>query len=435
MEKKQYLNRNLFAYIKKWIDRKEILAIKGPRQAGKTTLLKMLEQWLTQEKKVNPDNIIFITFEDDEMLEQFTLDARETVKSIISDKKETFYLLIDEFHYLEQGGHILKLLYDTFDNIKFIITGSSSLELTGKTAKFLVGRVFFLDLWQFDFGEFLQVKSKQLNNVYQEKSKQIKAFIYDSKPFISPKKDIFTNNFEKLFEQYAIWGGYPEVLKTNDKETKRTILKNIYNTYIKKDIIELLKISNTSTFKKLINLLALRTGNLIKYDSLIDDSGSYFEEVKQYLSVLEETFIISLIKPFFTNKTTEIRKSPKIYFIDSGLRNYIINNFNIPSLRTDIGALAENIVFSQLKKQNDELELKYWRTKGDAEVDFIIEKPKELIPIEVKYSTLKSTRVSRSFKNFISQYKPQRGIILTKGFWGETKVATTLVKFIPIWYL
>ncbi|MDA2935676.1 ATP-binding protein [Patescibacteria group bacterium AH-259-L05] len=435
MGKERYLNRNLFTYVKKWIDRKEILAIKGPRQAGKTTLLRMLEQWLTQEKKVNPDNIIFITFEDDEMLEKFTLDAREAIKSIISDKKETFYLLIDEFHYLEQGGHILKLLYDTFDNIKFIITGSSSLELTGKTAKFLVGRVFFLDLWQFDFEEFLQVKSKQLNNVYQEKSKQVKAFIDDSQPFISPKKDIFSKDFEKLFEQYTIWGGYPEVLKTNDNETKRTVLKNIYNTYIKKDIIELLKITNTSTFKKLINLLGLRTGNLIKYDSLIDDSGSYFEEVKHYLSVLEETFIISLIKPFFTNKTTEIRKSPKTYFIDSGLRNYIINNFNAISLRTDMGALAENVVFSQLRKQDDELELKYWRTKAGAEVDFIIERPKDLIPVEIKYSALKSAYISRSFRNFVSQYKPQKGLILTKGFWGETKINSTSIKFIPVWYL
>lgn len=435
MEKKQYLNRNLFNYVKKWIHRKEILAIKGPRQAGKTTLLKMLEKWLKQEKKVNPDNIIFINFEDDEMLEKFTLDARGTIKSFIGDKKETFYFLIDEFHYLKQGGHILKLLYDTFDNVKFIITGSSSLELTGKTAKFLVGRVFFLNLWQFDFGEFLRVKSKQLNNVYQEKSKQVKAFIYNASPLTFPKKDIFSPDFEKLFEQYSLWGGYPEVLKTNDKETKRTVLKNIYNTYISEDIVNLLKITDYSTLKKLINLLALRMGNLIKYDSLITDASSYFEQIKQYLSILEETFIISPIKPFFTNKTTEIRKSPKVYFIDSGLRNHIINNFNILSLRTDMGALAENIVFSQLKKQDDELKLKYWRTKGDAEVDFIIEKPKEVIPIEVKYSTFKSVHISRGFRNFVYQYKPKIGIILTKGFWGEAKINDTLIKFIPIWYL
>ena len=435
MQKEPYLKRKLFKELKKWINRKEILAIKGPRQAGKSTLLKMLEQWLKQEKKVNPDNIIFLTFEDREILEKFSKDASEIIKSFIGkNKKEIFYFLIDEFHYLKQGGQILKFLYDTFDNVKFIITGSSSLELTSKTAKFLVGRVFFLNLWPFDFEEFLQTKSKQLNNVYQEKSEQIKNFINNSKPFVVPKEDIFAKDFEKIFEQYSLWGGYPEVLKTNDEETKKTILKNIYNTYVEKDIIGLLKTTNYATLKKLISLLAIRVGNPIKYDSLITDANSYFEEIKNHLSVLEETFIVSALKPYFKNKTNEIRKSPKIYFIDTGLRNYIINNFNSLHLRTDNGALAENTIFSQFKKQDNELEIKYWRTKGGAEVDFILENLKELIPVEVKYSPLKSNNISVSFRNFLSEYKPNKGIILTKGFWGERKIDSTLIKFIPLWY-
>jgi len=435
MEKEQYLKRKLFKELKKWINRKEILAIKGPRQAGKTTLLNMLEQWLKQEKKVNPNNIIFLTFENHDILEKFSKDASGVIKSFIGkNKKETFYFLIDEFHYLKHGGQILKLLYDTFDNIKFIITGSSSLELISKTAKFLVGRIFFLNLWPFDFEEFLQTKSKQLNNVYQEKSEQIKNFIYNSKSFVAPKEDIFAEDFEKIFEQYSLWGGYPEVLKTPNEETRKIILKNIYNTYIKKDIIELLKTTDYSTLNKLISLLAIQTGNLIKYDSLINDSSSYFEEIKRNLSVLEETFIVSALKPYFTNKTNEIRKSPKIYFIDTGLRNYIINNFNSLYLRTDNGAIIENAIFSQFKKQNDELEIKYWRTKGGAEVDFIIEKAQEIIPIEVKYSKLRSPNITLGFKNFLSQYKPNKGMVLTKGFWGERKIDSTLIKFVPIWY-
>jgi len=435
MQKEYYLKRKLFKELKKWINRKEILAIKGPRQAGKSTLLRMLEQWLKEEKGVNPDNIIFLTFEDREILEKFSKDASGFIKSFIGkNEKEKFYFLIDEFHYLEQGSQILKLLYDTFNNIKFVITGSSSLELTGKTAKFLVGRVFFLNIWPFDFEEFLQTKSKQLNNVYQEKSEQIKNFINNSKPFISPKEDIFAKDFEKIFEQYSLWGGYPEVLKTDDEETKRTILKNIYDTYIEKDIIELLKTNNYATLKKLVNILAIQTGDLIKYNSLISDTNSYFKEIKNHLSILEETFIVCFIKPYFTNKTNEIRKSPKIYFIDTGLRNYILNNFNSFHLRTDKGALAENIIFSQFKKQDNELEIKYWRTKGGSEVDFIIEKPKELIPVEIKYSPLKSNNISIGFKNFLSEYKPNKGIILTKGFWGERKINSTLIKFIPIWY-
>ncbi|MGB9680862.1 MAG: ATP-binding protein, partial [Minisyncoccia bacterium] len=316
---------------------------------------------------------------------------------------------------MKDGGQKLKLLYDLFSNVKFVITGSSSLELTGKTAKFLVGRIFSFYLWQFNFGEFINIKSHQLSNVYQERSKLIKDFIYDHKDFSLPKKDIFSKDFEKLFEEYAIWGGYPEVLKTDDKETKKIILKNIYDTYITQDIIELLKITDYSKFKKIVSLLAVEVGNLINYNALAVDSQSYFKEVKHFLSILEETFIVSLLRPFFTNKTSEIRKNPKVYFIDSGLRNYILNNFNQLSLRTDAGQLVENAVFFQPKIAENGLPIKYWRTLGGAEVDFIIENPKNLIPIELKYSPLKSPQISRGFRNFLSEYKPKKAIIFTKG--------------------
>ncbi len=434
--KKKLLKRKLFKKLTKWINRKEILAIKGPRQAGKTTLLKMLIKWLKNEKKVNQNKIIFITLEDREVLKKIEQNALEFVKSFIGkNKKDTFYFLIDEFHYLENGGQILKLLYDNFDNVKFIITGSSSLELTNKTAKFLVGRVFFLNLWPFDFEEALQLESKQLNNIYQKRSKQVKEFIETSKKFSSPKKDIFIKDFKKVFEKYSIWGGYPEVLKTEDEETKKTILKNIYNTYIKKDIIEILKTTDHSTLEDLISLLAIQTGNLIKYNSLTNTIDSYFKEVKQYLSILEETFILNRINPYHKNKTKEIKKTPKIYFVDNGLRNYIINNFNPPSLRTDKGSLIENTVFSQFKKNNDKIKIKYWRTKSEAEVDFILEKQQKLIPVEVKYSNFKAPNIPPSFKRFIEKYNPNKGIILTKGFWGKTNFKSTLVRFIPVWYI
>lgn len=436
-EENQYFSRILLEKLKKWIERKEIYAIKGPRQSGKTTLLKMLRNWLIEEKKVKPENIIFITFEDRDVLEKFSLDPKGYLKSFIGERKnERFYFLIDEFHYLKNGGQTLKLLYDIFENVKFIITGSSSLELTGKTAKFLVGRVFSFNLWQLNFEEFIKVKSPQLYNAYKEKSELVKNFILEGKNFPSPKKDIFAKDFQKLFEEYAIWGGYPEVIKTDDEETKTVILKNIYDTYITRDIIELLKITDYSKFKTLIALLSSQVGNLINYDNLAKDSQNYFKEIKHYLSILEETYIISLLRPFFTNKISELRKNPKVYFIDIGLRNYIPGNFQSLLFRPDLGQIVENVVFSQFSFIRDDLFLiKYWRTLGKAEVDFILERKEEIIPLEVKYSSFKSPKISRGFRSFISEYKPKRAIILNKDFWGEFKIDSTFIKFVPVWYL
>ena len=431
----QFFHRDLLDELKKWLDRREIYAIKGPRQSGKTTLLKMLRNYLIQENEINSKNIIFLTFEDRDILEKFSSDPKEYIHSFIptSRRDQRFYFLIDEFQYLPDGGQKLKLLYDIFENIKFIITGSSSLELTGKTGKFLVGRVFSFYLYQLSFREFIRVRSEQLSNVYKEKSNLVKRFLTEGEDF-HIRKDIFGRDFERYFEEYVLFGGYPEVVKTPDLETKQVILKNIYETYINRDIIELLKITDITKFRTILGLLANQLGNLINYNNLATDSQSYFEQIKHYLSILEETFIIGLIKPFFTNKTTELKKNPKVYFIDMGFRNHILHNFNALDLRPDKGKIVENSIFTQLKI-SEVSSLKYWRTLAKAEVDFIIEVNGKLVPIEVKYSQFKIPKISRSYRNFLLQYHPEKALVLTKDFWGELTVDQTVVKFVPIWYL
>lgn len=434
-----YFNRALLSQLKKWINRKEIFAIKGPRQSGKTTILKILQKWLVEKKKIKIENIIFITFEEKDILEKFLLNAKDYVSSFVKNKpKERFYFFIDEFQYLKNGGQILKTLYDLFDNVKFIITGSSSLELTGQTAKFLVGRLFSFYLWQLSFKEFVQLRSNQFFNIYEECNAKLNNFLFQSKNFACPKNDIFSKDFEKLFQEYAIWGGYPAVAIIDDNETKKIILKNIYDTYINRDIVDLLKITDCAKIKTLVAVLSAQTSNLINYNTLIQDTQSYFQEIKHYLSILEETYIISLLKPFSTNKISELKKNPKVYFMDIGLRNYIISNLNNNNFNfhSDLGAIVENVVFSQLKFQEEDLySLKYWRTLGKAEVDFILKQPKEIIPIEIKYSFFKRAQISRGFRSFIQEYTPAKALILTKNYWGEIKINSTIVKFIPVWYL
>ncbi len=429
----EYLKRTLTEELEKWMERKEIIAIKGPRQAGKTTLLKILKEYLITQKNISPSSIIYITFEDRDILDAFSKDPKEFIGSYLAKEPDSkFYFLIDEFQYLEDGGQKLKLLYDTYENVKFIITGSSSLEITEHTAKYLVGRVFSFYLYQFSFLEYLQTKPKNMQNVYEEASKRINDFL-DRGKSLGVKEDIFVKDFSHSFEDFIIFGGYPEVIKAKDFETKRIILKNIYDTYITKDIVGLLRIKDVSGFRTVVSLLANQIGNLLNLQTLASDSGSYFRQLKQYLSILEETFIIRNLKPHFKNRTTELKKNPKVYFIDTGLRNWTINNFNKLEIRADVGNLVENVVLSSLYEKGNE-EIRYWRTLGQAEVDFILKHPDKIIPVEVKYSPLKSPEINRSLKNFINIYKPLRILVLTKGFWGKAKVDDTEIAFVPVWY-
>lgn len=431
----EFLKRTLTGELEKWLDRREIIAIKGPRQSGKTTMLKILKDYLISEKGIPPDSIAYITFEDRDILEAFSKDPKQFISSYLAKKsKNKCYFLIDEFQYLKDGGQKLKLLYDTYEtNVKFIITGSSSLEITGHTAKYLVGRAFSFYLYQFSFSEYLQTKPQNLRGLYLENSKKIYAFLDKGKSF-DIREDIFAKDFRRCFEEFVLFGGYPEVVKAQSIETKRMVLKNIYDTYITREIVELLRVKDISGFRTVVSMLANQIGNLLNLETLAADSGSYFRQLKRYVSILEETFITRSLKPYFKNRTTELKKNPKIYFVDTGLRNWTVNNFNAFEIRADTGGLVENAVLSCLSQKREE-EIRYWRTLGQAEVDFILKRSDKVIPIEIKYSPMKSPEINRSLKSFINAYKPERALVLNKALTARIKVENTKVLFVPVWYM
>jgi hypothetical protein len=427
MEKELIFPRDIQASLLKWLDRKEAFAIKGPRQSGKTTLLRIMEQSLVKKGV----NTVFLNFEDPDVLEAFEADPKEYVKSFLPEKGR-YCFLMDEYHYVKDAGKKLKLLYDTFDNIKFVVTGSSSLELGGAMAKFLVGRVFFFELFPFSFHEFLVAKNPRLARIYEEKNRAVREFMLGNEDKI--EKDIFLKELLPLFGEYVTFGGYPAVIKTEDAETKRMILKSIYDTYISKDIVAFLKVTDALKYRHVVRALALLIGNLINYNDLCSTCQVYYKELKRTISILSETYVISLLRPFYKNPITELKKQPKPYFFDLGLRNYIADNFSAMDKRVDAGALVENFVFLSLRNMDDAA-VSYWRTIAKAEVDFVLRVRDGIIPVEVKYQHFAEPKVSRSLRSFIMSYKPKRALVATGDFWGRAIVDKTTVLFTPAYYL
>ncbi len=428
----EYYERELTETVKSWIERKEVIAIKGPRQSGKTTLLRMLINWLKEERGVDEGHIIFKTMEDPDFREQFDKKPRDTVESYLADG-EKHYFFLDEFHYLADGGEKLKFMYDTTENVKFIITGSSSLELTGSTSKHLVGRMFSTELYPFSFWEFLNVKEKRLARIYEKKNVRVMDFIRQGTE-LDVEEDPFVSDFQDFFKEFILYGSYPEVIKSDSVEMKKTVLKNLFDTYITRDIVALLRIQESSEMRRFVRILSSQLGGMIKYSNLSDSGDLYYKKTKEFLSVLEETYVIDLIKPYHKNLRTELRKNPKVYFVDPGLRNHALKNFLPVENRRDQGEMVENFVLSQLRCHGAE-EVNYWRTRGQAEVDFIYRHGMETIPIEVKYKSFNSPRISRGYRSYISTYRPKRAVVVTKDFWGEDMIQDTEVKFIPVCYI
>ncbi|MFB6181945.1 MAG: ATP-binding protein [Candidatus Magasanikbacteria bacterium] len=420
-----------------WMDRSEFIAIKGPRQAGKTTLLKdIIKDKLINERGIDEKAVDVINFENRNLVDNFEDEPLNFIKTRLSDQPGKNYILIDEYQYVDDGGQKLKLIYDELhEDVKIIITGSNSLELTDESARYMVGRMFSLYLSPLTFKEFLFSKNDNVVRNFDMKNEKIKNFFFEEDSVeIEQKQDTYPK-IENFFEEYAVFGAYPAVVTAQKEETKQDILQQIVNTYIEKDIIRLLKQGEVKKFRKLLKLVSVQTGNLLNYEQITSNLDIHFKKVKKLLSLMEETFLIKRIKPLHENMTTELKKQPKVYFLDMGLRNFLTSNFNDLDLRTDKGEIVKSMILSDIYyNQKDKADIFYWRTKAGAEVDFIIRKGSDLYPIEVKYKKMKNLNITKSVLSFIKNYDPERFLILTRGSWGQREVEGTKVLFAPIWY-
>lgn len=414
---KNYVPRDIEAAIKPFLARKEILAIVGARQVGKTTFLQHLFNNLQKTKK----KTAFLTLEREKDLSLF--ENIEDFKDYYSDYDVIF---IDEFHYAKEGGKKLKYLFDT-TKTKFIISGSSSLELAFSTGKYLVGRMAKFVLQPFSFREFLLARDEKLAGLLNLRFKDIlKQF--------NPKNalgDALNSRLEKYLEEYILFGGYPAVVLSKTPEEKKKIIEGILENYLLRDIKALLNLKTQTELLKLAAFLASQIGNLLNYQELANVSGFSYKNVLEHLAILEQTFTLNLLKPFYRNPRTELVKTPKVFFIDTGFRNYLLSDFKPFSQRNDTGSLVENFVFSQLSRTG--LKLNFWRTKSKAEVDFVIQKNSEVIPVGVKYS--KTASPGKSFFSFIDKFSPKKGYFLSRGLPNIKTIKQTKIFSAPIYYL
>ncbi len=359
-----YIKRKIESTILKYLESPEIIAIVGPRQCGKTTLLRKIFEIVGGE---------FISFEDKTALNMFNKDIENFIKLYVNGKK---FLFIDEFQYAKQGGKKLKYIYD-FNKIKIFISGSSAIDLTVNALKFLVGRIFIFNMHTLSFEEFLGFKNESLGKMWAEENEKFKRLeAVEVKPDLHQK-------FLEYFDEYMIFGGYPRVVLADRVEEKKEVLKNIYNTYFLREVRDILGLIDDYKLGKLIRGLALQIGNLIEYSELGQLAEYSHITLKKYMNFLEKTFICSFLNPYFKNRRVEIVKNPKVYFFDTGLRNSIVNDFRGVEERGDAGALLENAVFQELVKGG--FDFNYWRDKKQHEVDFVIHlEGQKKIALEVK---------------------------------------------------
>lgn len=413
-----YVHRDSEKIIKQFLKRKEFLALIGPRQVGKTTLLKHI----AGELKKSGKSVEYLTFETRSDLAFFN-----DIENFKEFYKKKDVVIIDEFQYAADGGQKLKYLFDT-GKTKYIVSGSSSLELKFQMSKFMVGRLIKFTLWPFSFREYLLQKDPDVHDLLSAKIKSLDSF--------DPKKAFgleLHRRLEKYFEEYLIFGGYPAVVLSKIPTEKEIILKNLLEDYLLKDVRSLLHLATEDKLINLMKLLAVQTGNLINYAELSISCGLNYSRLIQHMEILKQTYIIDLLRPYFGNKRTEIKKNPKIFFIDAGFRNMLLADVRKFDQRENVGSLVENYVYSMIVRQNKYVQnVNFWRTRSGAEVDFVVSVDGGIIPIEVKYS--KNPSVGKSIYSFIEKFSPKKFFILTNGYSNMIKIKKTKIIFMPVYY-
>jgi predicted AAA+ superfamily ATPase len=364
----------------------------GPRRSGKTTLGKFLCHQLLKVGRYT--ELLYLNCDLGEV--------RAWLKSplFIKEAMQQFnlknpILFIDEVQRLESPGLMLKTLVDLNLPIKMLASGSSQLELKSKVQEHLTGRHFSSLVLPLSFREW----------------------------------DAAAN-----LEQLLVYGAYPQIV---DSSMKELLLGQLYQDYVAKDIIETLKLGQPDIFLKLLGLVAHSSGQLINYSQLAADCQVNVTTIKHYLSIAKQTYVIAEVTPFVGNKRTELTSNPIYYYIDNGFRNYALRNFSDPTFRSDLGLLAEGLVFQELYKFITQSFLNYsvhyWRTKSGAEVDFVVRRNDEsFLPIEVKYRNSLAPQISRGFRSFLQAYQPKNALMITKNLIAVERIENVDVHFIPL---
>jgi len=372
---KRHLDNNISQHFKKY---KQVLILLGSRQVGKTTLV----------KKIFPKGDYFLV--DNEPIRKIleTYDI-ETYKTIIN--KDSRLIIIDEIHLLSDPGRAVKIIYDQIDDIKIVITGSSSFHIKNKTGESLAGRKIDYFIYPLTFSEYLQQKGieKEMNFNILEKIIDDRKYNYQDQ--------LYKFDIKNILSGVLIYGQYPHLV---DKPNDEKYLLNFTDSLIFKDILELNLIEDKKLARDLLKLLAFQIGNLINYSEIANSLNADQRTIKRYIEIFEQSFILFRLYPYSKYKRDEIFKSAKIFFYDTGIRNALIGDFSDLDSRIDKGALFENFIVSELIKQNSYAEKNYkfyyWRTKQGSEIDVVMEKPGELFGAEIKYGR---KTANKAFKN------------------------------------
>lgn len=355
------IERLLRDLIEKRLYRNKAIIVVGPRQVGKTTLLRMLVAD-TQRK------VLMWNCDEPDVRRKLAEPTSTELRAEIGDAD---LILIDEAQRVKNIGITLKLIIDNFPEKQLVVTGSSAIELSNSINEPLTGRKYEYAMYPFSAEELINEFGAQ--------------------------------DERRMLERRLVYGSYPEVV--NNAGEEREVLTDLVGSYLYKDIFSFQDVRKPEVIEQLLQALALQVGSEVSFNELGRLLGLNSVTVQRYIDLLEKSFVVFHLRSFSRNVRSELKKSRKIYFWDNGVRNAIIGDFKTLGLRPDVGALWENYVISERLKHNAYNSFYgksyFWRTQLQQEVDYVEDIDGALHAYEFKWSKTKQPRLTETFaKNY-----------------------------------
>lgn len=387
-----------------------IVILTGARQVGKTSLMEMYSDgkehlWLNGE---NPETAqLFGGFSEIERFLNVKMGA-----------SLSGLLIIDEFQYIPDISLYMKLLVDKYKELKILCSGSSSLDTNKRIKESLAGRVRRISVYPLRFPEYVRFRDEALSQSLEQLD------VFDKANILFPK-------LEGLLNEYLLYGGLPKVALANDYDEKKSLLNDIYQTYLLKDVRQYIENKNFVGFNKILRILSSQVGNLLNINELSKSVRLSYIKVEEYVDVLEQMYVIQKVSPFYVNVKKEISKMQKVFFYDIGLRNVVYNSFNDINIRTDNGQIFENCVFLQLLNNYDIRDIHFYRTKDGTEIDFVLkDKTDNLLPIEVKFKNFEKHKKIRALSEFMRTHNTERAYIVNLNYTDSVNTQKYLLPYL-----
>jgi predicted AAA+ superfamily ATPase len=376
-------------------DERAVLVI-GPRQSGKSTLI-----WHTLAATGRP--CLYLNCEDPSIA-AWLVSPGAFLADLADFAPEGVALFFEEIQFLENAGLFLKGLVDRRIGRPIYATGSSAFHLEAATRESLAGRAHRHLLLPYSLAE-----------------------IAESLP---GKPAMRRQRLEEILPSALVFGSYPRVHSSGDKGLE---LAELVEAFVVRDASDRFKIRRPDAFRRVLELAASQAGNLCNFSEWAALAQVSNDTVIEYCRLLEETHVLRLVRPFIGGKRAELTSTPKVFFLDNGIRNQLFGGFARFGDRGDRGALFENFVFTEIAKNSNPLldGIHFWRSKSGAEVDFVLRRNDALIAIEAKAGDARG-QVSRSARSFVEAYAPQQLLVVHGGEAGESQLGETRLRFLRL---